>query len=79
MNGTPSPSAQLPSASPFPFTWGQEIKFTGGKYNGFLARVRWCGEHNAEVVIGMDGKEHPVIEETKFMSATEKPSPRPQS
>lgn len=60
-------SETLPDASPFPFKWGQEIKFIGGKYNGFLAQVRWCGEHNAEVVISLEGKPHPVIEETKFM------------
>lgn len=60
-------SSNLPDASPFPFRWNQEIRFTGGKYNGFVGVVQWCGETSAQVIVKVNGDPFEVIEDTKFM------------
>ncbi len=52
---------------PFQFRWGQEIRFIGGKYNGFNAEVRWVGTTLASAIIRIDGNPTEVIERTEFM------------
>ncbi len=57
----------LPAEYPFKFRWGQEIRFIGGKYNGFNAQIRWVGETQAAAVIRIDGTPTEVVEETRHM------------
>ncbi len=52
---------------PFKFRWGQEIRFIGGKYNGFNAEVKWVGETVASCIIRIDGTPTEVVERTEFM------------
>lgn len=51
----------------FPFQWEQEIRFIGGKYNGYNGVVRLCGESSAQVIIRVANEPFEVIESTKFM------------
>lgn len=51
----------------FPFKWGQEIRFTGGKYNGFNAEIRWVGTTLASAIIRIDGNPTEVVERVEFM------------
>ncbi len=52
---------------PFKFRWGQEIRFIGGRYNGFNAEVRWCGTTVASCIIRIDGNPTEVVESLEFM------------
>lgn len=54
--------------SEFPFKWGQEIRFIGGKYNGFNAVISWVGTTLAAATIRSGDKEPVVVvERTEFM------------
>jgi len=63
------PNPDKPDNPQYPFKYGEEIKFIGGKYNGFLGVVLWNGETVAQVQIKLDGQPFEVIEETKFMQS----------
>jgi hypothetical protein len=63
-------AAVQPPEPAFPFKWGQEVRFVGGKYNGFNGVMRWCGETSCEVRIRKDAEHFDVVEDTKFLSAT---------
>jgi hypothetical protein len=71
----PGMSVEVP-ASPFRFRWGTPVKFSGGKYNGFLGTVRWCGETACSVEIRIDNAPSEVVEDLCFVAAQQPEAPR---
>ena len=47
---------------------GLEVRFTGGKYNGFEGQVAKLCDEYASVIINYDGKPHELVESTKFLT-----------
>jgi hypothetical protein len=55
-------------SDPYPFVFGQEIRFIGGKYNGFIGLVRLSGPTQCQVEIKIEGKPFDVVESCDFMT-----------
>jgi len=51
------------------FKWGQAVKFSGGRYNGFNGVMRWCGTTCGSVSVGIDGVFSDIVEDLKFIEA----------